>query len=63
MSSTAGNAATVMLVFWADAMPIVMANSQKIAVFFMKAPLFESAFIFYRSLSGVKTFEGLSRVV
>jgi hypothetical protein len=57
MSSTAGNAATVMLVFWAKAMPIDMAQSQKIVAFFMKT-FFESAFIFILNLCKVKSLKG-----
>jgi hypothetical protein len=46
-----------MLVFWAKAMPIDMAQSQKIVAFFMKT-FFESAFIFILNLCKVKSLKG-----
>jgi hypothetical protein len=46
-----------MLVFWAEAVPMNMAQSQKIVAFLMKTPS-ESAFIFILINFKVKSLKG-----
>jgi hypothetical protein len=58
MSSTAGKAATVMVVFCAMAKLVQSTQSKEITVFFMKSPLFESAFIFIHEVLSVKSLKG-----